>query len=123
MSAKLSKALGKRVTLISEKNAKGQKNYKYQISEKLDSLWDRVREEYNLGDEWDFSIDTTRLLDFIEREANNRKKGSEVFGSTLQDEINAKIVEIFDAVSDMYSDKTGQKFSLDIKHQEQKTTD
>ena len=113
MSARLSKALGKRVTLVSEKNAKGQKNAKHRIAEKLEDLWTRTQERYGLSDDMDFSLDPQRLLDFIEQQADTRKTARELFGSSLQDEIDSISSDIIDAVADMYGKKTGQRFSLD----------
>ena len=120
MSAQLSRALGKRVTLVSEQNAKGQKNAKYKIAEKLEDLWHRVRDRYGLSDDMDFSIDTTKLLDFIQQQADTRKSFNDLYGKQREDVIAETAGEIINAVADMYSEKTGQKFSLDIEHSEKK---
>ena len=80
MSSRLSKALGKRVTLVGEKNAKGQKNAKDQTAEKLDELWPRLRDRFGLGDEQDFSVDPQRLLDYIRQQADTRWNAQRVFG-------------------------------------------
>ena len=113
MSAKLSKALGKRVTLVGETNAKGQKNASYKTAEKLEEVWERVRDQFGLSDEQDFSIDTTKLLDFIRHRADTRKSFSDLYGSQRQEIVEYQSMAIMDAVKDMYEQKTGKKFSLD----------
>ena len=113
MSAKLSKALGKRVTLVGETNAKGQKNASYKTAEKLEEVWERVRDQFGLSDDQDFSIDTTKLLDFIQQRADTRKSFSDLYGSQRQEIIEYQSMAIMDAVKDMYEQKTGKKFSMD----------
>lgn len=113
MSAKLSGALGKRVTLVGETNAKGQKNASYKTAEKLEEVWERVRDQFGLSDEQDFSIDTTKLLDFIRQRTDTRKSFSDLYGSQRQEIVEYQSMAIMDAVQDMYEQKTGKKFSLD----------
>ena len=113
MSAKLSRALGQRVTLVSEQNAKGQKNAKFQSSEKLDELWPRIRDAYGLSESQDFSVDTQKLLEFIESLAGDRKNAREYFGSTLQGEIDAATENLAAAMMELYNAKNGTQFSLD----------
>lgn len=113
MSAKLSRALGQRVTLVSEQNAKGQKNAKFQSSEKLDELWPRIRDAYGLSESQDFSVDTQKLLEFIESLAGDRKNAREYFGSTLQGEIDAATENLAAAMMNLYNEKYGATFSLD----------
>lgn len=110
MSAKLSKALGKKVTLIGEKNAKGQRNAEYRTSEKLDELWDRLRDEFTLSEDQDFSVDLTKLLDFIEQHADTRIKGRNLFN--VEEAVDDTALNIIEAVQEMYEQKTGQKFML-----------
>ena len=116
MSAKLSKALGHPVTLVSEQNAKGQKNAKYSSAEKLEEVWERVRDQFGLSDDQDFSIDTTKLLDFIEQQADTRKTFDDLYGKQRQEIITSTAVDILQAVKDMYSEKTGERFSLDTDY-------
>ena len=65
-----------------------------------------------VGEE-DFSVDLPKFLSYVEREANTRKQGEGVFGPYIQDEIDTIAGNIVDAVSDMYSAKTGVAYSLD----------
>lgn len=113
MSAKLSSTLGRKVTLVSEQNAKGQKNAQYKTAEKLDELWPKIRDAYGLSDEQDFSIDTQKLLEFVESQAGTRKNAREYFGSTLQDEIDAVTTNMEEAMMNLYNEKYGATFSLD----------
>jgi len=116
MSAKLSRALGQRVTLVSEQNAKGNKNAKFQSSEKLDELWPRIRDAYGLSESQDFSVDTQKLLEFIESLAGDRKNAREYFGSTLQGEIDAATENLAAAMMELYNAKNGTQFSLDTDY-------
>ena len=111
MSAKLSKALGKKVTLVSETNAKGQRNASYKSAEKLEELWERVRDQFGLSDEQDFSVDLPRLLEFIEKQSDTRRKASDLFN--VQEAIDETTVNLLDAVKEMLQEKTGKKYSLD----------
>ena len=58
-------------------------------------------------------MDTTKLLDFIRQQADIRKSSAKLFGSALRDEIDTIAGNIIEAVSDMYSAKTGVAYSLD----------
>lgn len=107
MSAKLSKALGRKVTLVGKTNAQ------FKNAEQLADVWEDVRDTFGLSESKDFSVDLPRLLEFIEEQADTRKTAKDVFGSSLQDEIDATAGEIISAVQDMYESKTGERFSLD----------
>ena len=111
MSAKLSKALGKKVTLVSETNAKGQRNASYKTAEKLEEVWERVRDQFGLSDEQDFSVDLPRLLEFIEKQSDTRRKASDLFN--VQEAIDDTAINLFDAVKEMLQEKTGKRYSLD----------
>lgn len=114
MSAKLSKALGKRVTLVGKENAKGQRNAKYESAEKLDELWPRIRDSFGLGDDMDFSVDLPKLLEFIEQQADTRKSFRDLYGSQRQEIIESQAMAIWNAAEEMYSEKTGKRFSLPV---------
>lgn len=107
MSAKLSKALGRKTTIVGPTNAQ------YNITEKLEDLWPKIRDQFGLGEKEDFSVDLPKFLSYVEREANTRKQGEGVFGPHMQDEIDAIAADIVDAVSEMYGEKTGVAYSLD----------
>lgn len=107
MSSQLSKALGRKVTLVGPTGAQ------YKTAEKLEELWPKVRDQFGLSEDQDFSVDLTKLLDYVEQEADTLKRSQEVFGSQLQGTIDTIAGDIIDAVSEMYSQKTGERFSLD----------
>lgn len=96
--------------MVSDQNAKGQKNAQYNTSEKLDEVWERVRDSFGLSDEQDFSSDLPKLLEFIEQQADTRRKASDLFN--VQDAVADTVSEIVNAVQDMYEAKTGERFSL-----------
>ena len=99
--------------MVSEQNAKGQKNAQYKASEKLDELWPKICDAYEMSDEQDFSIDAQKLLEFIESQAGTRKNAREYFGSTLQGEIDAVTTNMEEAMMNLYNEKYGATFSLD----------
>lgn len=59
----------------------------------------------------DFSADLPRLLEFIEGQADTRRKAGDMFN--VQEAIDETAVNLFDAVKEMLQEKTGKKYSLD----------
>ena len=101
----ISKALGKRVTLVGESNSK------FATAQKMDTLWEALRDQYALDESMDWSHDVDKLVEFIESQAGTRRKAGDLFN--VQDAIGDTAANIVDAVQEMYEQKTGQKFSLD----------
>lgn len=100
----ISHALGKRVTLV------GETNPKFKTAQKLDSLWDAMNEDEVIDQKYNWSTDVNKLVDFINDQSADRVK---LTGKERENTIYAQVGEMISAVSDMLSEKTGKRYSLD----------
>lgn len=110
MSSKISKALGKRVTLIGPANAQ------YKVAEKLEDLWGRLRDQFGLSEYQDFSIDVSKFLDFADSYASGISF-DKLFGDQRESMIKAKAIEFVDAVDQMLrkrADEVIAEHSVDV---------
>jgi len=105
MSAKISKALGRKVTLTNnDSNAM-----------KLDELWTDMQSRYNLKDADDFSNDITKLLDYAEEHGAKLQSFDEAYGRKARTEVVNGLKDDFIAsVLDM-AEKSGE-YSLDTDY-------
>jgi hypothetical protein len=100
----ISHALGKRVTLV------GETNPKFKTAQKLDSLWEAMNEDEVIDQKYNWSTDVNKLVDFINDQSADRVK---LTGKERENTIYAQVGEMIAAVSDMLSEKTGKRYSLD----------
>jgi len=107
----ISKALGRKVTLV------GESNPQFKNASKMDQLFEELKEKYNLSDDQDFARDAQNLVDFIQG-VRDASEGTTVtmtdYGAEAREQAFLDVqTALADALTEAAGEKAGVEYSLD----------